>query len=199
MFFTGGGESPRATGETIAIVPRSGRIVWRTAKAFASQTGTPAFQDGRLYLPGAYRLPLTCLSALDGRILWQQQDSRNRWYVDTVSLAPDYFAVNNKYKGGAKRRNLSDGTLAGTPDKPIQLWGPAHGCGSLVLTSRGTALSATIDGLYLTDTTTGQVLWNSPGFASDTCPHPIASNGRIFYCPQTSGIMFCFEPENASR
>ena len=48
-----------------------------------------------------------------------------------------------------------------------------------------------------TDTKTGQVVWKSPDFASYTCPHPIAANGRIFYCPQTSGIIFCFEPSGA--
>lgn len=47
MFFAGGGESPRATGETMAISPQTGKILWRTSEAFASQTGTPSFQDGR--------------------------------------------------------------------------------------------------------------------------------------------------------
>ena len=124
MFFTGGGESRNATGETMAIVPRTGKIVWRTAAAFASQTGTPAFQDGKVYLPGTYKLPLACLVAADGRIAWQQEDGRNHWFVDTVSLGPDYFTVNNKYTGGALRWNLADGTVAGTVDQRIQLWGP---------------------------------------------------------------------------
>ena len=194
MFFAGGGESKGGKGETVAIVPRTGKILWRTGKAFASQTGTPAFQDGKVYLPGTYRLPLACLSADDGRIVWQHEEGRRHWYVDTVSLGPDYFTVNNKYKGGAKRWNLDDGTQAGTPDQRIQLWGPAHGCGSVVLTSRGMAISATLGGIYMTDASTGESLWNSPGFASYTCPHAIVSNGRIFYCPQTNGMMYCFEP-----
>jgi len=147
MYFAGGGESPGATGETMAIEPKTGTILWRTGDAFASQTGTPSFQDGKVYLPGTYKLPLACLSAADGKILWQQDESRRRWFVDTVSLGPDYFSVNNKYHGGALRWNLADGTLAGSPDHRIQLWGPAHGCGSVVLTSQGTALSATINGL----------------------------------------------------
>ena len=199
MFFTGGGESPRATGETVAIEPRSGKVQWRTAEAFASQTGTPSFQQGMVYLPGTYKRPLACLSAVSGSIVWQQEEGRRHWYVDVVSLAPDYFTVNNKYEGGAKRWNLDDGTLAGLPGKRIQLWGPAHGCGSVVLTSNGAALSATIGGLCMTDTRSGELLWNSPGFASYTCPHPIVSNGRIFYCPQTSGMIFCFEPTNGHK
>ena len=193
--FTGGGENKGAMGETVAIEPRTGKVRWRTAEAFASQTGTPSFQDSKVYLPGTYRQPLACLSAADGRLIWQQDEGRRHWYVDTVSLEPDYFTVNNKYQGGARRWNLHDGTLAGTPERRIQIWGPSHGCGSAVLTSQGMALSATLGGLYMTDTRTGEVVWNTPGFASYTCPHAIASNGRIFYCPQTSGMMFCFEPE----
>jgi outer membrane protein assembly factor BamB len=194
MYFTGGGESPDATGETIAIVPRTGEVVWQNPAAFASQTGTPSFRDGRLYLPGSYKQPLACLDVRDGSIVWQQEEGRNHWFVETVSLAPDYFTVNNKYTGGALRWNLATGTMTGTPDERIQLWGPAHGCGAVVLTSEGMALSATIDGLFMTDTSTGEVVWKSPGFASYTCPHAIPANGRIFYCPQTSGVMFCFEP-----
>jgi outer membrane protein assembly factor BamB len=195
MFFTGGGEGEGETGETVAMVARTGKILWRTPHAFASQTGTPSYQDGKVYLPGTYKRPLACLSASDGSVVWQQEEGRQHWYVDAVSLGPDYFTVNNKYKGGAKRWNLADGTLAGTFDKRIQIWGPAHGCGSVVLTSRGMALSATNGGLFLTDTRNGNVLWGSPGFASFTCPHAIVSNGRIFYCPQTNGQMYCFEPE----
>lgn len=198
MFFAGGGEGSRAVGETLAIVPRTGQVLWRTDQAFASQTGTPSYQEGRVYLSGAYHLPMTCLSATNGSILWQHAEARAHWYVDNVSLGPDYFTVNNKYQGGALRWNLADGTQAG-PAKGIQLWGPAHGCGSVVLTSTGVALSATKQGLYLTDAQTGKTLWQSPGFASYTCPHPIVANGRIFYAPQVSGLLYCFEPVQPDR
>ena len=194
MFFAGGGENRGGTGETMAVAPRTGEILWRTSQAYASQTGTPSYQDGRVYLPGTYKLPVACLSASDGSLLWQHDAGTRNWHVDTTSLGPDYFTINNKYEGGAKRWNLADGTLAGSPEERIQLWGPAHGCGSVVLTSQGMALSATIGGLFMTDTLTGKVVWKSPAFASYTCPHAIVSNGRIFYCPQTNGVMYCFEP-----
>lgn len=194
MYFTGGGESGTRSGETMAILPRSGKILWRTSDAYASQTGTPSYRDGRLYLPGAYRLPMFCLSTRDGSAIWKQDAVVGRWHVETVSLGRDFFTVNNKYKGGAWRWNLSDGSIVGTYDQPVQLWGPAHGCGAIVLASEGFALSATLEGLFAVDCQTGQVLWKSPGFASWTCPNPIASNGRIFYCPQVNGTLFCFEP-----
>jgi outer membrane protein assembly factor BamB len=193
MFFTGGGETEPRTGETVAIVPRTGKVIWRTSQAYASQTGTPAYRDGRLYLCGAYKLPVTCLSTDTGEIIWQQDAVVDRWHVETTSLGPDYFAINNKYEGGAWRWNL-DGTVAGSPEEPIQLWGPAHGCGAVVLASPGYALSATVEGIFAVDSRNGDITWKSPGFGSWTCPNPIATNGRIFYCPQVNGLLFCFEP-----
>ena len=125
MYFTGGGESSVRTGETMAIAPRTGEVLWRTSEAYASQTGTPSYRDGRIYLPGAYKLPMFCLAAHDGRVLWKQDSIVDRWHVETCSLGRNFLAVNNKYKGGAWRWSLSDGSLVGSPEKPIQLWGPA--------------------------------------------------------------------------
>jgi outer membrane protein assembly factor BamB len=198
MFFTGGGEGPRDLGETIAIHPRTGRVIWRV-ESFASQTGTPSCKDGRVYLPGTDRRPMACLAADTGKTIWTDDRSIGRWHVGTISLGPGYFSVNNKYKGGAWKWDLNSGQPVRLDDKPLQLWGPAHGCGAIILTSSGHALSATIGGLCMTDVTTGKLAWNTDGFASYTCPHPIAANGRIFYAPQTSGMLFCFEPIAATR
>ena len=141
-------------------------------------------------LAGACKLPLTCLSAKDGSILWQRPTSS--WAVDVLALGPKYCTVNNKYpgQGGARRLDLSDGS----PRGEIQLFGAGHGCGSVVLLSGGFALSATDVGLFVTDTESGRMLWKSLGFAPKSCPHPIVSNGRIFYCPQVNGMLYCFEP-----
>ena len=107
--------------------------------------------------------------------------------------------MNNKYDGGAWRWDLKTGQPIERDDKPLQLWGPAHGCGAVVLTAAGHALSATIGGLCMTDVNTGELAWNTAGFASYTCPHPIAANGRIFYAPQTSSMLFCFEPTSTKK
>jgi len=52
----------------------------------------------------------------------------------------------------------------------------------------------TVSGLYARDVSTGQILWNSPGFAPRSCSSPIAANGRVFYNPQANGMLYCFEP-----
>ena len=196
MFFTGGGEGTRDVGETVAINPRNGEVLWRSDQ-FASQTGTPSYQDGLVYLPGTYRRPMASLRADTGEISWTNDLSNSRWHVDTIALGPDYFSVNNKYKGGAWRWDLKTGQPIQRESNPLQLWGPGHGCGAIILTSSGHALSATINGLCATDANTGKLRWKSDGFGSYTCPHPIAANGRIFYAPQTSGMIFCFEPDDS--
>jgi len=193
MYFTGG-KSTGKTGETMAVKPRSGEVLWQTDKAYASATGTPAYRDGKLYLSGAYGMPMTCMSAADGAIIWQQDSVVDRHHVETSALGADYFSVNNKYDGGAWRWNLADGSIVGSLDKPVQLWGPAHACGAIVLASEGFALSATLEGIFAVDSETGKVIWKSMGIGSHACPHPAAANGRIYYCPQINGMMFCFEP-----
>ncbi|MFT5468505.1 MAG: outer membrane protein assembly factor BamB [Verrucomicrobiales bacterium] len=194
FFFTGGGEGRRDLGETLAIEPNTGRVLWRSEQ-FASQTGVPSYQDDRVYLPGAFQRPLACLGADAGEVLWTNDISTSRWHVDTIALGPDYFSVNNKYKGGAWRWDLETGKPIRKSGEPVQLWGPGHGCGAIVLTASGHAMSATINGICLTDAQTGELSWKSEGFGSYACPHPIAANGRIFYAPQTSGMLFCFEPD----
>jgi len=177
--------------------PRTGKILWRTNEAYASQTGTPSYKDGRIYLPGAYKLPISCLSAQNGEIIWQQESIVDRWHVEICALGPDYFTVNNKYEGGAWRWNLTDGSIVGSLDNPVQLCGSSHGCGAVVLASEGYALSATLEGIFAVNCETGKVIWKSPGFASWACPHPIAANGRMFYCPQVNDMLYCFEPASS--
>ncbi len=193
MFFSGGAINPEGTGETLAVEPRSGKVLWRTSKVY----GMPSYRDGKLYLLSEHYSPMACLSAANGQIIWLQEEGRRRRFVQTVSLGPDYFTVNNRYGGGAKRWNLANGNLAGTPKARIQLWGIGHGCGAVVLTSEGMALSATTAGLYMKETETGRLLWKSLGMAPRACPSPIVANGRIFYCPQVNGMMYCFEPGGA--
>ena len=65
-----------------------------------------------------------CLAARDGSVLWKQDSVVDRWHVETTSLGKDFFTVNNKYQGSAGCWNLSDGTIVGSYERPIQLWGP---------------------------------------------------------------------------
>lgn len=191
MFFTGGGSGSGKSGETMAIVPATGQILWRTDLPWNSRTGTPVYKDGKLYLSGAYQQSKFCLNASDGEVVWENNDDLSATLVHAASVGPDYLVVAHKYEHNKTSRfNLSDGVNTG-----INLWAPSHGCGSIVLGSEGFAMSAGIDGICIKDSTDGSILWTSGGFTASTCPHPAVSNGRIFYCPQDDGMLYCFEPE----
>ena len=109
--------------------------------------------------------------------------------MHAASVAPDYLVVAHKYGNKANRFNLSDGV-----DSGVNLWATSHGCGSIVLGSEGFAMSAGVNGICIKDSTDGSILWTSGGFTASTCPHPAVTNGRIFYCPQDDGMLYCFEP-----
>jgi hypothetical protein len=51
-------------------------------------------------------------------------------------------------------------------------------------------------GLYARDMTTGNILWQSLGFAPRACTSPTAANGRLFYCPNANNMLYCFEPKS---
>jgi len=53
--------------------------------------------------------------------------------------------------------------------------------------------------LYARDTNTGQILWQSRGFAPRACTTPIAANGRLFFSPNVNNTLYCFEPESDQR
>ena len=100
MFFTGGGESSGATGETMAIEPRTGKIAWRTAEAFASQTGTPSFQDGRCTCPvrtncrsPAFRRPMAVSSGSRKKVATAGMSIRFRWARTTSPSTINTTAV----------------------------------------------------------------------------------------------------------
>jgi len=194
MIFSGGSSGKKGSGETLAIEAATGKVIWRTSEAWASETGVPACRDGRVYLSGAQNVPMACLSVKDGKVLWKHPYPGAR-VRHGVSLGPDFLTVNYAtYAGteGARRRRLADGMAEG---EPLEIGGIGHGCGSTVLTSGGIAIRATARGLQVCDARTGTLLWQSLGFAPRACSNPIAASGRVFYNPQVSGTVFCFEPE----
>jgi outer membrane protein assembly factor BamB len=189
MIFSGGSR-PESKGETVAIDGKSGRVLWRTTEAHCGYRGTPSARDGRVYLSG-WDLPTSCVSISDGKILWRTEQKFTWGHVP--ALGPDFFCGRG-YSGRSEAWRLEDGKPKKSGGKQIPLGGPDHACGPVLLTSSGLSLAVTVSGLYARDASTGEMLWNSPGFAPRSCSSPIASNGRVFYNPQVNGMLYCFEP-----
>ena len=185
FYFTGGDRRRTGEGETVAIEPKTGRMIWRNREAHCGYRGTPSARDGRLYLIGWDR-PVVCLSARDGSTVWKT-DRRQNW--GHVPCLGDGIFTGRGYSGRAQAFNLADGS----PVPTLRLGGPDHACGPVVLTSGGLSLAVTVSGLHVRDMKTGGIVWSSPGFAPRTCSSPIVANGRIFYNPQINGMIYCFE------
>jgi outer membrane protein assembly factor BamB len=186
-----GGSRKDADGETVAIVPRTGRVLWRTTEGHCGYRGTPSARDGRVYLTG-WSLPIACVSAADGALLWRTE--RKQGWGHAPALGSD-FLTGRGYSGHAEAWSLADGKAKMAGKKQILLGGPDHACGPVILTSGGLSLATTVSGLYVRDSNTGEILWRSPGFAPRSCSNPIAASGRVFYNPQVNGMLYCFEAE----
>lgn len=191
MIFSGGARTD-SKGETVAIEAKTGRVLWRTTDAHCGYRGTPSGRDGRVYLSG-WDLPATCVAAGDGTVIWRT-DQKFTW-GHVPALGPDFFCGRG-YSGHSEAWRLEDGKPKKVGNRQIPLGGPDHACGPVLLASSGVSLAVTVSGLYARDASTGQTLWNSPGFAPRSCSSPIAANGRIFYNPQVNGMLYCFEPGN---
>jgi len=191
FFFSGGGGGKKGAGETLAIEPATGKVLWRTGTAWICETGVPAVRDGKVLLCGTHGTAMAVLSARDGSVIWTKPHPGGR-FMHGPSLGPDFYTVNFASKKGAGMWSLADGTTI----KPrINLGGEGHGCGPVIITAAGIGLRATAEGLFASDCKTGKILWKSLGFAPRGCSNPIAASGRVFYTPQIQGLMFCFEPE----
>ncbi len=194
LYFTGGGSDPHGQGETVAIEAASGQTLWSTTQAFASRTATPSLSQNLLILPGSHRLPLAALSLDSGELVWQQSRWTRREFVHAASLTEHLFTVNTKYRGGALLYQLHTGERWEDPEEEINVAGLGHTCGTIVLLASGYAVAATNRGIFFTNIRTGEIAYQTPGFASQTCPHPVVAQGRMFFAPQDSGMIYCFEP-----
>ncbi|MBI3856783.1 MAG: PQQ-binding-like beta-propeller repeat protein [Planctomycetes bacterium] len=190
MIFSGGSR-PDSKGETVALEGRTGKLLWRSTEAHCGYRGTPSARDGRVYLSG-WDLPARCVSIADGKVLWTTEQKFTWGHVP--ALGSDFFCGRG-YSGRSEAWRLEDGKAKKANGKQIPLGAPDHACGPVLLTSGGLSLAVTVSGLYARDVSTGEMLWNSPGFAPRSCSSPIAANGRVFYNPQVNGMLYCFEPE----
>ena len=135
---------------------------------------------------------MVCLSAVDGSLVWKVD---NVSYSHSPSLGEDYF-VTRSYGGYGILRELASG-------KPIIRKGrealggcPDHSCSPVLLTTGRISYAVSSSGLYARDVDSGEILWQSLGFAPRACTTPIAANGRLFFSPNVNNTLYCFEPVN---
>lgn len=186
MYFTAGAqkwqwqrEGERERGETVALDAATGEVRWRTHEIFGETYPVLAGERLLLNCEG-----LRCLQPSDGKVLW----TRELQYYTRFSVGDD-FLVMRGYGGHGEKIRLADGT-----DYPNckELGGPTHSCSSVSLTPRF-ALAATVGGMQMRDVATGELVWQSPGFAPRGCVNPALAGGRVFWPSAASGVVYCWE------
>lgn len=188
MYFTAGAglwqwkqEGDKERGEVVAIDAKSGKVLWRSHERFGATY--PVLDGERLFLNGD---GLHCVSPADGKLLWKREAPG----YTRFSVGSD-FLVMRGYGGHGVKLRLDDGK-----DYPNcrELGGETHSCSPVALTPRF-AFAATVGGLNVRDTKSGELLWRSPGFAPRGCVNPALANGRVFWPSAASGMIYCWEPE----
>ena len=203
MYFTGGGAGEQGRGMTAAFDPTTGERIWETRKAWSCRTGTPAIAGDTLLLPGALFRPLAALDLATGNLRWENEQVRALTMVHAPSVLDGIFTVNTKYVGGSKCWDVASGAprMVRNPNgsRPLDLAGGGHTCGTILMLSSGFALATTNTGLYCTDIRSGKIVARTPGFASQTCPHPAVAGGRLYYSPQNTGMLYSFESSRSGE
>lgn len=190
MYFTAGAEAwqwkqegDKQRGETVAIDPRTGKVLWRSNERFG--LSCPVLAQDRLLLNDQ---GLHCVKSEDGAMVWKRPAAG----YTRFSIGSDYLVMRG-YGGRGVKVRLEDGK-----DYPNcrELGGETHSCSPVALTP-DCSFAMTVGGLNVRDVRTGALLWRSPGFAPRGCVNPALANGRIFWPSAASGMVFCWEPGGA--
>jgi outer membrane protein assembly factor BamB len=192
MYFSCGQSWGNGSGSTVAVEPSSGKVIWSTKEYHVHGYGRPTADRGRLYLGGQSGAPMYCLNARDGTLVWQEKIS----YSHHPAIVDDWFIVRG-YGGHGLLRDLNSGQPIRRDGKEVLGGCPDHACSPVLVTSGRIAFAVSSSGLYARDLNSGQVVWQSLGFAPRACTCPVAANGRLFFSPNVNNMLYCFEPAGA--
>jgi outer membrane protein assembly factor BamB len=169
-------------GITVAMEPKTGKVLWLTDKYYVTAGCTISGKDGRLYL-GGYNQPnegtnnrhIWCLDAKDGSLIWQSDVVRSAVNVITVG---DKFIFSNAIRGDGHVIDKATGKI-------VSRFNNSYNCTRFTLS--GTLLmGANMD---MVDLANGnKLICTGPAIDSRECLGAVVSNGRIFYISQASGM-----------
>ena len=186
MYFSWG--AIREPGITVAVEPRSGKVLWQNRERYSGNRTVIAAANGRLYVTQFFGRSMCCLSAKDGSLIWEK---KNRSTYRAPSIAPGILTSRSYGGGNARALDPETGEYLVRDKKPVYAGAPGHTCGPV--TASNLSLAVTVSGLHVRDLNTGKIVWSSLGFAPRACASPVVSSGRIFHHPQ-NGMLYCFEP-----
>jgi outer membrane protein assembly factor BamB len=172
--------SKRPAGVTAAVEPGSGRILWLTTKYAVHAGCTISGKDGRLYLGGYNAVEgdinrIWCLAAGDGSLVWKSEPVTRA--IHDVTIRADTLFTHAQYQE-SYFLDRHTGAVLHTMKK-------GYRCTRFTV-SEPFLLGANLD-LY---DLAGDVTLIASGPAIDVllCVGAVASNGRIFFTANGSGL-----------
>lgn len=171
-----------ANGLTACLDPATGKVLWLTTKHFVTAKCTVSGRDGLLYLGGNNQAHegtrdrfVWCLDARDGSLVWQSEPVTS--VLNVVSLGNRYV-FSNALRGNGNVFDLQTG-------KVVARFNHNYACTRFTLSGQY-LLGANMDVVDLSDG--GRLVSTGPAVDSRECLGAVASNGRIFYTSQASGL-----------
>lgn len=183
-----------ANGLTACLDPSAGKVLWLTTKYFVTAKCTVSGREGRLYLggnnpahEGTKERFVWCLDVRDGSLIWQSEPVTSALNVVSVG---EKFLFSNALRGNGNVFDRETGKIAGR-------FNHNYACTRFTL-SGPYLLGANMDLLDLSRG--GELVATGPAVDSRECLGAVASNGRIFYTSQASGLQLsqCWGEEAAS-
>ena len=187
------GYAPRRSGEaarglTAALDPRTGKTLWTTTKHYVTAGCTLSGRDGQLYL-GGYNRPhgqtkeryVWRLNARDGSLVWQSEPVASA--VNVISVGKRFLFTNASGKDG----HLLDRETG----KIVSRFNFGYACTRFTV-CEPYLLGANMDLIDLSDG--NKLVSTGPPLEARECIGGVASNGRLFYTAQASGLQACQVP-----
>jgi outer membrane protein assembly factor BamB len=176
---------PGAHGLTAALDPATGDVRWLTTKYSVTAGCTISGDQGRLYLGGynqrdggSAERHVLCLDARDGSLVWQSEPVTKA--INVVTVGPAFLFV-FAYGGNSYLIDKHNGKILSRFDR-------GYACTRFSLMPPY-LLGSNTDMLDLADG--AKVVSTGPPIDPRECVGAVASNGRIFYNAQASGLQMC--------
>lgn len=176
---------PGPDGVTAALEPATGKVLWTTTKYSTRGGTTISGENGRLYVGGyagiggdVKRCGVWYLDAKDGSLIWESDPLEGSIHV--VSVGKEILFTHVQYGLGYVLDKRSGRVLSRLRD--------VYPCTRFTL-SEPCLLGPNLD---LIDLTRGNELVSTgPAIETIKCVGSVASNGRIFYTANGTGIQCC--------
>jgi outer membrane protein assembly factor BamB len=172
-------------GATLAIDPETGRVRWLTREVRPIMWSQIGFRRDTLVVHT--RQGARALDPADGKVLWeeplQEHPKQYNWYSNCYYQHPltDAF-LDSRGRAGVMPNS-------GNCMSPVYANGAwyRHDC------RWNNHIVATVEEADAAGNAVQREIWRH-SFAGRACPSPTPAYGRLYYAPNSMGVIYCFEP-----